>query len=258
MDFDASRLQAAAALAVHSILPSFTIGLASWLAVLEGLWLGTGDERFRRLYRGWVRTFAAVFGGGVLASLSIPAVSRLELILEIVAFLLEAALVAALLLGWPARARRSHFLATIVLALGSVIFVVTWPGADIPEHLLHLLLAAYLATALMIAAVSAWQLIRDPDHDEARLALKMSVGMLVICAPLQIAAESGEMRAGMRLRAGLAAAVLALGLWGGLLIWRGSPERSRMFLAACVLFSPISVLAAATAWAGHAAATEPS
>jgi cytochrome d ubiquinol oxidase subunit I len=54
MDFDASslsRLQTSVLLAVNSTFPSFTIGLASWLAVLEGLWLGVGNETFRRLYR---------------------------------------------------------------------------------------------------------------------------------------------------------------------------------------------------------------
>ena len=46
-----SRLQFAFTIAYHIIFPSFTIGLASYLAVLEGAWLVTGREVFLRLYR---------------------------------------------------------------------------------------------------------------------------------------------------------------------------------------------------------------
>lgn len=255
MDFDASllsRFPAAATRAAHSIFPSFTIGLASWLAVLEGLWLTVGNEHFRQLYRGWVRVFAAVFGVSVVAALTIPPASRLELVLEVVAFVLEAALLAAMLFGWRSGARLSHFAGTLVLAFGSVLFVLTWPGAMLPEHVFRLLLAAYLATAVMIAAVSAWRLMSDPTDDAACLALKMSIGMFVICAPLQLAAEIGANGERMRIGPLLAAVVLVVGLWGGALAWRGSPERSRLFLGACVLLAPVSPLSAAAAWVSPA------
>jgi cytochrome d ubiquinol oxidase subunit I len=251
MDFDGSRLQAAAALAVQSILPSLTIGLASWLAVLEGLWLGVGNNTFRELYRGWIKTFAVVFGGAVAASFAIPPAGPLELAIEIVAFLLEAALITALVLGWPPRARRSHFAGTLVLALGSVVFVLTWPEAAVPERLGRLLLAACLTTALLVAAVAAWRLLRDPTLDESCVSLKMAIGMFVTCTPLQLAADIGQVRVGARMGAALATAVLALGLWGGVLVWRSSPERSRVFLLACLLFAPLSLPLAGAAWVAH-------
>ncbi len=50
-----SRLQFAFVIAFHILFPAFTIGLASYLAVLEGLWLTTGRERFRTLYRFWIK-----------------------------------------------------------------------------------------------------------------------------------------------------------------------------------------------------------
>lgn len=252
MDFDASllsRFPAAVTRAAHSVFPSFTIGLASWLAVLEGLWLGVGNEHFRQLYRGWVPVFAVVFGVSVFATMTIPAQSRLELALEICAFVLLAALLAAMVFGWRAGARRSHFIGTLVLALGSVLFVLTWPGAMLPEHVFRMLLAAYLATAVFIGAVSAWRLFRDPTADADCIALKMSIGMFVICAPLQLAAElGGTGKAPVRLGPLVALLILAVGLWGGALIWRSSPERSRVFLGACVLLAPASPLAAAAAW----------
>ena len=62
-----SRLQFAFTIAYHIVFPSFTIGLASYLAVLEGVWLTTGREVFLRLYLFWVKVFALSFGMGVVS-----------------------------------------------------------------------------------------------------------------------------------------------------------------------------------------------
>jgi len=70
MDYDAlllARLQFAFTIAFHIIFPSFTIGLASFLAVLEGLWLATRRGVFRNLYLFWIRVFAISFGMGVVS-----------------------------------------------------------------------------------------------------------------------------------------------------------------------------------------------
>src|SRR5215213_8618765 len=70
MDLDAlilSRLQFAFTIAFHIIFPSFTIGLASYLAVLEGLWLMTRNEVFKVLYLFWIKIFAISFGMGVVS-----------------------------------------------------------------------------------------------------------------------------------------------------------------------------------------------
>jgi cytochrome bd-type quinol oxidase subunit 1 len=168
-----------------------------------------------------------------------------------IAFVMAAALVATLLIGWRPRARLSHFIGTLVMALTSVIFVLSWPEATLPERLGRLLLAAYISTALLVAAVSAWRLILDRTDDAACVALKMSIGMFVICAPLQLASDIGELRVGARVGVIFAAAILALGIWGGFLVWRSSPERSRLYLIACLLFAPVSPVMAAAAWAGH-------
>src|SRR5258708_29233905 len=61
-----SRLQFGFTIAFHIIFPSFTIGLASFLAVLEGLWLATRNEAFKVLYLFWVKIFALSFGMGVV------------------------------------------------------------------------------------------------------------------------------------------------------------------------------------------------
>ena len=62
-----ARLQFAFTIAWHIIFPSFTIGLASYLAVLEGLWLITRREAFDVLYRFWIKIFALSFGMGVVS-----------------------------------------------------------------------------------------------------------------------------------------------------------------------------------------------
>src|ERR1044072_1416347 len=70
MDFDTlllSRLQFAFTIAFHIIFPSFTIGFASYLPALEGLWLTTRNETFKTLYLFWVKIFALSFGMGVVS-----------------------------------------------------------------------------------------------------------------------------------------------------------------------------------------------
>ena len=60
-----ARLQFAFTVSAHIIFPSFSIGLASYLAVLEGLYLWTRDERYMRVFHYWKTIFAVVFGMGV-------------------------------------------------------------------------------------------------------------------------------------------------------------------------------------------------
>src|SRR3990167_5391270 len=62
-----ARIQFAFTISFHIVFPAFTIGLSSYLAVLEGLWLKTGNELYRDLYRFWVKIFAVAFGMGVVS-----------------------------------------------------------------------------------------------------------------------------------------------------------------------------------------------
>ncbi len=64
-----ARLQFAFTVSFHIIFPAFTIGLASYLAMLEGLWLKTGRDVYLRPYRFWVKIFAVSFGMGVVSGL---------------------------------------------------------------------------------------------------------------------------------------------------------------------------------------------
>jgi cytochrome bd ubiquinol oxidase subunit I len=64
-----ARIQFAFTVSFHFLFPAITIGLASYLAVLEGLWLKTGREHYMDLYPYWIKIFALVFGLGVVSGI---------------------------------------------------------------------------------------------------------------------------------------------------------------------------------------------
>ena len=69
MDLDPvflSRLQFAFLISFHIIFPSFTIGLAAWLATIDGARLATGNPLYRRVFDFWLKVFAVSFGMGVV------------------------------------------------------------------------------------------------------------------------------------------------------------------------------------------------
>ncbi|HQR90441.1 MAG TPA: cytochrome ubiquinol oxidase subunit I, partial [Caulobacter sp.] len=72
MELDAlilARMQFAFTVAFHIVFPAFSIGLASYLAVLEALWLKTGRELYLNLFKYWLKIFAVAFGMGVVSGL---------------------------------------------------------------------------------------------------------------------------------------------------------------------------------------------
>jgi cytochrome bd-type quinol oxidase subunit 1 len=60
-------MQFAFTVSFHIIFPAFSIGLASYLAVLDGLWLYTGRSVFLDLFNYWKKIFAVAFGMGVVS-----------------------------------------------------------------------------------------------------------------------------------------------------------------------------------------------
>jgi len=140
MDFDPlllSRIQFAFVVSFHIFFPAFTIGLASWLAMLEALWLKTGREEFRSLYKFWVKIFAISFGLGVVSGIVMSFQfgtnwSRFSdatgnilgplLSYEVLtAFFLEAGFLGIMLFGWERVGKGLHFVATCTVAIGTVI-----------------------------------------------------------------------------------------------------------------------------------------
>ena len=64
-----ARVQFAFTVSFHFLFPAITIGLASYLVVLEGLWLKTGRDHYMDLFRYWIKIFALVFGVGVVSGI---------------------------------------------------------------------------------------------------------------------------------------------------------------------------------------------
>jgi cytochrome d ubiquinol oxidase subunit I len=132
-----ARWQFAFTVSFHFILPAFTIGLASYLAVLEALWLKTRDDLYLDLYKYWLKIFAIVFAMGVVSGIVLsyqfgtnwsvfsdragPIVGPLMAYEVLTAFFLEAGFLGVMLFGMKRVAKPLHFGATAMVALGTFI-----------------------------------------------------------------------------------------------------------------------------------------
>jgi cytochrome bd ubiquinol oxidase subunit I len=132
-----ARLQFAFTISYHIVFPAFTIGLASWLAVLEWRWLNTGDPVFAEVYRMWVKIFAVTFGMGVVSGVVMSfqfgtnwavfadrAGNVLGPLLGyevLTAFFLEASFLGIMLFGWNRVSPRMHFASTVIVAAGTLV-----------------------------------------------------------------------------------------------------------------------------------------
>jgi cytochrome d ubiquinol oxidase subunit I len=136
-----ARAQFAFTVSFHFIFPAFSIGLASYLMVLEGLWLKTGSGLYGNLYRYWLKIFAVVFGMGVVSGLVMsyqfgtnwsvfstkagPVIGPLMAYEVLTAFFLEAGFLGVMLFGMSKVGKGLHFFATCMVALGTLISA-TW------------------------------------------------------------------------------------------------------------------------------------
>jgi cytochrome bd ubiquinol oxidase subunit I len=64
-----SRLQFAFTISFHIIFPSFSIGLAAWLTILEALYQATGRPAYRLVFEFWLKIFGVAFGMGVVSGI---------------------------------------------------------------------------------------------------------------------------------------------------------------------------------------------
>jgi cytochrome d ubiquinol oxidase subunit I len=132
-----ARWQFAFTVSFHIIFPAFTIGLASYLAVLEGLWLYTGRNVFLSLFNYWKKIFAISFGMGVVSGIVMsyqfgtnwsvfsdrtgPVVGPLMGYEVLSAFFLEAGFLGVMLFGMDRVGRGLHFFATLMVAFGTLL-----------------------------------------------------------------------------------------------------------------------------------------
>ena len=227
-----ARIQFGFTISFHIIFPAITIGLASYLTVLEGLWLWKKDVVYLELYRFWSQIFAVTFAMGVVSGLVMAyqfgtnwshysafagSITGPLLTNEVLtAFFLEAGFLGVMLFGWKKVGPGLHFFSTMMVATGTLISA-TWilasnswmqtpQGFEIidgrvvpvdwlkvifnpsfPYRLVHMTVAAYLATALIVGASGAWHLLKKRDTPAVRTMLSMAMWMVLIVAPVQIA-----------------------------------------------------------------------
>lgn len=225
-----ARIQFAFTISFHIVFPALTIGLASYLAVLEGLWLKTRRQVYLDLYHFWIKVFAVAFGMGVVSGLVMAyqfgtnwsgfsrfagGVTGPLLAYEVLtAFFLEAGFLGVMLFGMKRVGPGLHFTSTCMVALGTLVSA-TWILASnswmqtpqghaivdgrvvpvdwlavifnpsFPYRLAHMVVAAFLATALMVGAGAAWHLLKGRDNPAVRTMLVMAMGMVLVTAPIQ-------------------------------------------------------------------------
>jgi cytochrome d ubiquinol oxidase subunit I len=227
-----ARFQFAFTVSFHIVFPAFSIGLASYLAVLEGLWLWKKDKVYLELFDFWKAIFAIAFGMGVVSGIVMsyqfgtnwsvfsdkagPVIGPLMGYEVLTAFFLEAGFLGVMLFGRNRVGPGLHYFATLMVALGTLISA-TWILAvnswmqtpagfgrndvgqfipldwwaiifnpSFPYRLVHMVLAAYLTTALVVGAVGAWHLLRRTAPVRAHTMLSMAMWMVTITAPIQI------------------------------------------------------------------------
>ncbi|HTC72108.1 MAG TPA: cytochrome ubiquinol oxidase subunit I, partial [Solirubrobacteraceae bacterium] len=136
-----ARIQFGFTISAHIIFPAITIGLASYLAVLEALWLWKKLRVYRDLYRFWSGIFAVNFGMGVVSGVVMAyqfgtnwsqfsafagSITGPLLAYEVMtAFFLEAGFLGVMLFGWNRVGPGLHFFATLMVAIGTLISA-TW------------------------------------------------------------------------------------------------------------------------------------
>ncbi|MBX2879701.1 MAG: cytochrome ubiquinol oxidase subunit I [Granulosicoccus sp.] len=229
-----ARAQFAFTVSFHIIFPAFSIGLASYLAVLNGLWLKTQDQTYLTLFEYWKKIFAVAFAMGVVSGIVMsyqfgtnwsvfsdktgPILGPLMAYEVLSAFFLEAGFLGIMLFGRERVGPTLHMLATFMVAFGTlmsatwILSVNSWMqtpvGYDInevgqfvpsdwwqiifnpsfPYRLVHMVLAAYLTTAFVVAGVAGLHLLRDVEHLPSRRMFSMAMWMAIVVTPVQIIA----------------------------------------------------------------------
>jgi cytochrome d ubiquinol oxidase subunit I len=227
-----SRIQFAFTISFHILFPSFTIGLAAWLVVLEALWLKTGKAIYLDVAQHWTKIFAVSFGMGVVSGVVLSyefgtnwselsrrggnVIGPLMSYEVLTAFFLEAGFLGIMLFGARRVSKPVHFFAACMVALGTVIsafwilsanswmqtpagfrvaddgvlHVTDWGevifNPSFPYRFAHMVAAAYLTTAFIVAGIGAWYILRERSAAHGRIMLGMGLSLLVWLAPLQL------------------------------------------------------------------------
>jgi cytochrome d ubiquinol oxidase subunit I len=230
-----SRLQFALTIGFHYIFPPLSIGLGLILVIMEGLYLKTKNPLYHQMTRFWVKVFGLVFALGVASGIVMEfqfgtnwsSYSRFvgdvfgsALAAEgIFAFFLESGFLAILLFGWDKVQPRTHFISTVMVALGAhfsavwIIVANSWQQTPAGHHvvqtatgvraeitdfwalvfnpstmdrLTHTVLGAWQAGAFLVISVGAFYLLRNRHTGFARTSIQIALPVAAAAAILQL------------------------------------------------------------------------
>jgi cytochrome d ubiquinol oxidase subunit I len=215
--FDLARIQFAFTVSFHIVFPALSIGLASFIAVLEWRWLKTGKAYYKDLCLFWSKIFAVAFGMGVVSgvvmsyqfgtnwsgfsSFAGPITGPLLMYEVMTAFFLEAGFLGIMLFGWQRVSPRAHFGATLMVAIGTLISTFwilasnSWMqtpqgfevvnGHVVPLDWFKIIFNPsfpYRLAHMALAAFIVAGLVRDPA---VKKMFSMALWLLLILTPLQ-------------------------------------------------------------------------
>jgi cytochrome d ubiquinol oxidase subunit I len=215
-----SRIQFAWVVGWHILLPAFTVGLASFIAFLEGAYALTKRTIFLHLSQFWLKIFAVSFGMGVVTGIVMPfqfgtnwsrfsdaagnIISPLLAYEGLTAFFLEATFLGVLLFGRKLVPPSMHFVAAVLVAVGTlsssfwILATNSWMqffpkdwfeivfSPSFPYRLAHTVSAFYVTTAFVVLGVGAYTVRRGQWAAEGRMMLRLALWFLAIFVPLQI------------------------------------------------------------------------
>jgi cytochrome d ubiquinol oxidase subunit I len=216
----ASRIQFTLTIMFHYLFPPLSIGLGTLMVFMEGTYLRTGDARYHAMTKFWSRVFAVNFAMGVATGLvmefqfgtnwgsyarAVGDVFGSALAAEgIFAFFLESGFLAVLVFGWDRVSPGMHFIATLMVALGSIFSAIwiivanswmhtpagsTWDGQryvitdfwamvfnpSSMHRLIHVLLGAYILGAFFVMSIAAHYVLRGRHLEFARRSFTLAL-----------------------------------------------------------------------------------
>ena len=226
-----ARVQFAFTVSFHIIFPTISIGLAMFLAIIEGLWLKTRDALYLQIYRFWLGIFAMGFGVGVVTGIVLsfefglgfarfgqiagPAIGPMIALEVLTSFFLEAGFLGIMLFGLHRVGPKLHFLATCMVALGTLLsaswilsansWMQTPDGITMQNgHLVvtdwlrvivnpswvyrlpHMLVAAYITGSFLVAGVGAWYLLQGKHELFARRTVSIGTALATVLIAGQV------------------------------------------------------------------------
>ena len=226
-----SRIQFGFSIGFHILFPTLNLGLAIFLVVMEALWLKTKKPLYLEICKFWTKIFALTFGMGVVSGIVLayqigtnfgPFITQFGNVLgalfayeTLTAFFLEAGFLGVMLFGWQRVPRSLHFIATLLVTLGTTVsafwimsanswmqtpsgyqlingkYVVDswWAVVLNPSFIprfAHMLLASYVTTCFVIMAVASYYFLKKKNILLATKCLSFALWAALLVIPLQI------------------------------------------------------------------------